>query len=310
MTPGRSLPARWISAEIHERARPQPRCGRVVASFDSALYADFDGWTAALTPATTPRMPNGLTVSATFGGPAWPRVGDRALLSDGALGFPLLAVTWDARRPPRWNAEVPLWDAGRRRLRDRANALLASCTGERGPFEPGRALRRIRGFDPSDADAATGLGFLLAAVRRRDPGAGAQAARRLVGRGPGLTPVGDDVLAAAALTVASAGATCGFQPAEVGSWLAALAPPDLRSRTTSVSATMLELALRGRGVEPAHSLLDPRPAPAVGLATAVRRIGRLGHTTGPAYAATIGACALALAETGQASNHRTREHVT
>lgn len=304
------LPTRWICGEVLDRVAADPVRGEVVARFHSALYADFEGWTVAVTPAAAPRMPNGLSAFAPFGGPGWPQVGDRARLSRGGIRLGRLSIVWDPDRPPLWDAKVPLWGrTGLDRLRARANSLLASCLSETAPFEPAAALRRIRGFRSDDRDAGNGLQSLLKAIRTKDPRDGAHAAQQLVGRGPGLTPVGDDIVAAAALTVASAGAASGFDRAELRTWLSALAPPDLRRRTTSVSATMLELAIRGQGVEPTHPLLDPRPTPAARLAGAVRRIGRLGHTTGPAYGVTIGACALALAEIGQSSNHRTREHL-
>jgi hypothetical protein len=114
-----------------------------------------------------------------------------------------------------------------------------------------------------------------------------------------LTPAGDDVLAATALTLAAAG------PAGAGrrAWLAALVPPDLRRLTTSVSATLLELAVRGRGIGPARALLDPRPQPERRLRRELAALRRLGHTSGAVYAATIGAVALVLAPDENHTNH-------
>jgi hypothetical protein len=303
------MPVRRVSTEVLERSQCGPAGGRVVARFATAVYADLGGWIVAVTPAGRPRMPNGLTVSAGFRGPAWPRVGDPATLSAGALSLGRLTIGWDAARPPTWDPAVPVWSTGRERLRRRAMLVLAACLGS--TPGPAQALRRIRGFGDADLDAGGHLGSLVIAIRERDPEVGAMAARGLVGRGSGLTPVGDDVLAAAALTVAAAGGSCGFTPGARREWLAALAPSRLNRRTTSVSATMLELATRGRGIEPAHELLDPGPVPAARVRAAARRILRLGHTTGAAYGVAIGACALALAEPGdQLTNHRIRENVT
>ena len=60
-------------------------------------------------------------------------------------------------------------------------------------------------------------------------------------------------------------------------WLAALVGDDLRSRTTALSATLLELAVQGMGPEPLQALL-------AGDASALDRLVALGHSTGRAYA--------------------------
>lgn len=90
----------------------------------------------------------------------------------------------------------------------------------------------------------------------------------LIGRGPGLTPEGDDVVAGMAAVLAAAA-----RHAEV----AALVGSDLRRRTTSLSATLLELAAQGFGPEPLQAVL-------AGRASALGRLLALGHTSGRAYA--------------------------
>ena len=59
--------------------------------------------------------------------------------------------------------------------------------------------------------------------------------------------------------------------------MAALIGADPRARTTSLSATLLELAAAGMGSEPLQSLL-------AGDLGALERLLRLGHSTGAAYA--------------------------
>ena len=87
---------------------------------------------------------------------------------------------------------------------------------------------------------------------------------RLAGRGGGLTPAGDDLLAgyAAGLTL--------FQGRRAeAAWIASTAGP----RTTSLAATLLKHAARGELPEPAHALLergDPGP------------LRRFGHSSGGA----------------------------
>jgi Protein of unknown function (DUF2877) len=126
---------------------------------------------------------------------------------------------------------------------------------------------------------------LLRAVAKRDRSLAATAARRLIGRGPGLTPEGDDVLAATAAVVAAGP----WSPATKAGWLDAVVPSDLRKRTTALSATLLELAAAGRVIEPVHGLFGDE------WGDALARLTRLGHSTGRAYAAAAAATARLLA---------------
>ena len=100
-----------------------------------------------------------------------------------------------------------------------------------------------------------------------------EAAAALIGLGPGLTPEGDDVVAATAAVVAAGP----WPAAEKAAWLAAALGPDLRARTTSLSATLLELAAQGQVAEPLQALLAGRRG-------ALDRLLRIGHSTGRAYA--------------------------
>jgi hypothetical protein len=125
------------------------------------------------------------------------------------------------------------------------------------PAALGAHLRRVAGDGPAD---------LVRAVETRDPALAAAAGRRLIGRGPGLTPEGDDVVAGVAAVLS-----------ENRSWVEALIGTDLRTRTTSLSATLLELAAQGMGPEPLQALLAGDPG-------ALDRLLRLGHSTGRAYA--------------------------
>ena len=123
-------------------------------------------------------------------------------------------------------------------------------------------------------DRARGGAEILEAVERRDPELAARAAAALIGRGPGLTPEGDDLVAATAAVVAA-----GPWPApERDAWLKALLPEDLRGRTTALSATLLELAVTGATIEPLHGLFGDHWRPALA------RLEKLGHSTGRAYA--------------------------
>jgi Protein of unknown function (DUF2877) len=157
-----------------------------------------------------------------------------------------LAVAWDPAAPPAWDPVVrpPAWDGA-------AVTELARWLGARvtAPAVP--------------------LG---------------QAAERLLGRGPGLTPEGDDVLAGAAAAVRALGPSAGAPPEGVDALVAALVPADAARRTGALSATLLGLAATGAAPEPAHRLLA---GPRSGRAAALADLSRLGSGTGRAVAAGI-----------------------
>ena len=120
---------------------------------------------------------------------------------------------------------------------------------------------------------ADGPEDLVEAVRSRDPDRAAVVGARLIGRGGGLTPEGDDLVAGVAAVVAASP----WRGALREAWLGALLGADLRRRTTALSATLLELAVRGMGPEPLQALL-------AGDASALARLEALGHSTGRAIA--------------------------
>jgi hypothetical protein len=109
-----------------------------------------------------------------------------------------------------------------------------------------------------------------------------RAAARLLGRGPGLTPEGDDVLAGAAAAVRALGPAAGADPGRVDEIVALLCPADAAARTGALSATLLGLAAAGAAPEPAHRLIggDDR-------GRALADLTRLGSSTGRALAAGI-----------------------
>lgn len=114
---------------------------------------------------------------------------------------------------------------------------------------------------------------LVEAVVTRDPSLAAAAGARWIGRGGGLTPEGDDLVAGVAAVIASSPWPSALREA----WLGALVGADLRRRTTALSATLLELAVAGMGPEPLQAVV-------AGDASAITRLVALGHSTGRAYA--------------------------
>ncbi|HJU02558.1 MAG TPA: hypothetical protein VJ966_15300, partial [Actinomycetes bacterium] len=71
-------------------------------------------------------------------------------------------------------------------------------------------MARIGVVTATDPEGADGLALLFRAVAERDPDPAVAAARALLGRGPGLTPEGDDLLAAVAGTLAVLGPAVGM----------------------------------------------------------------------------------------------------
>jgi len=114
---------------------------------------------------------------------------------------------------------------------------------------------------------------LARAVESRDPSAAASAGARLIGRGPGLTPEGDDLVSGVVAVIAAAD----WPGAVKEAWVGALIGADLRRRTTALSATLLELATAGMGPEPLQAWL-------AGDGAARGRLEAIGHSTGRAIA--------------------------
>jgi Protein of unknown function (DUF2877) len=135
----------------------------------------------------------------------------------------------------RFAIEIRRWAAAPRpRLRGVAAAARRAET----------VSARLPSLSPSlDRRAAT----LREALQSKDEGAVQAAVNELIGLGPGLTPLGDDVLAGAALAQQAAGAP--------GRHALASAIGACRDRTTAVSAALLDAATAGRTIPQAAEFL-------------------------------------------------------
>ncbi len=329
--PEGQLRAAWVAQPVLELAAatsgtPGAR-GTVIGRYGAVVHAELDGFVVVVQPEAAIRMPNGIGLPSdpaerTYqrGGMPSAEAGDEAALRQGRLQLQGREILWEPAQPPAWRAEVPTWTRDQLgSAADRGNAIVAAGGGAADPTEailhaggrepaepapaarihdrpePADAFRSVGGFSRGDSEAARGLECLQRAARTLDPDAASESSALLVGRGSGLTPVGDDVLAAAALTVFSLGPALGHAADKFDLWLNALLPADVGARTTPISATLLGLARRGNAIGPARALLDPRWAPPQVLGAAVRRLGGLGHSTGAAYVNTIGALMAVLA---------------
>jgi Protein of unknown function (DUF2877) len=288
------LPAHLVATPVLERMDGE-RSGVVLGAGATAAWVDLDGFVVAVTTREVPLLPNAVALVGGSGALARPGIGPGtpARLGLGRLDLGAFRITWDPTAPPAWDPTVPIprdvrpgWVAGRGSalLRAIGVALPAALVGE---------LARIGLATAVDPDGAEGLGLLFRAVRERDPVPAAAGARELLGRGPGLTPEGDDLLAAVAGTLAVLGPATGLNGTDLAGLLAALTPAP--GRTTALSATLLALAAKRQLAEPAGRLLGLGPAAEAARPAALSRLERLGHGSGRAYAAGIAATASLLA---------------
>jgi hypothetical protein len=215
------------------------------------------------------RLPNGIHIPAETGAEVLRRVRDdtTALIGNGRVVLDDVAVTIG-----RW------WDAHPRLPSVTIDDLAARLEGL--PAE-------IPDFDGSS---------LSHSLRVRSAGGVLHAARSLLGKGPGLTPEGDDLLTGAVAATRLLGEALGREATVA--WIAGISLPLAKlaeERTTTFSAAMLGLALRGQVVEPAAVLLRAL-AGRGDVAAGHLGLIRLGHTSGPAIAAGIVLAAQSLIE--------------
>jgi hypothetical protein len=174
----------------------------------------------------------------------------------GLVGGGTLSVGDMAYRVARW------WRPPRPRgLRKVTPARLAGAV---------RWLTR-RVADPLDTPGRAAVADLVHALR-----AGAapdDAVARLLGRGPGLTPTGDDVLAGALVALRALGSPAADPLAAA---VAAAAP----RLTTTVSAALLTHAAHGECIPQLADLLDAFNDTAVALPRAAGALLAVGHCSG------------------------------
>jgi hypothetical protein len=233
-----------------------PRSAAVLARFDRALYLsiaarpDVGGSShrdevLAVVDAAALRLPCSVVLAASAGSelPAMvSRAGDAAIVvGGGRVELPAATI-----RVTRWWQPTTPRPAqlGARLLRqlDAVQTLVPRL-----PAEVGAASRSLA----AEADAA---------LSRAGPAPElAAAARRLVGLGPGLTPAGDDVLAALLVTLSAGPAAARAAAGDV----AAAVLPDAGARTTALSAALLRHAAGGEGLPELVNLVDAVSAPGV-----------------------------------------------
>jgi hypothetical protein len=294
---GAALEARGTTVLAHALAMPVlarvgagAAAGVVRGVGRDAAYVDFDGFVVAVTAPGVPLMPNGIALGSRPDALPWAHSGTPVSLGCGALGAGESSVVWDAERPRVWDPRLrPGAPASPGAVRARGAAILAAC-GIAAVCEVAALADNVGAG--LEAAGRTGVARLLGSVAARDPVLASDAAELLIGRGPGLTPEGDDVIAATAGVLGALAVVAGWSEGELRAWRGAVLAPGLAARTTSLSATLVELAGGGDVIEPVHGLVDLRGD---GRArAALRRLLGIGGSTGRAYATAAGAVALVL----------------
>lgn len=235
----------------------------IVGRSRSAVYCAIGDFVIVLTQPGAPLLPNGLSLTAQSHG-------------YGPYGTSLRLL--------RSGEELERWDP-----------KIAVTSEQDGEALSRRGHAIVATLGTSACVRYPGFRLLLDALRVRDAELGQRAAAALVGRGPGLTPVGDDLLCATAIAVHALGPAFGWEK-ERYEWLAALVAQPLHQRTTALSATLLELSVEGMAMKPVHALLDTKPSDGLGWRRALHRVCQVGHSTGRAYVLGLGAAAAAMGQ--------------
>lgn len=235
---------------VHALVHGPPRTGRVLAVTPYALYvatgrSDLPAL-AVLSPDAI-RVPNALVLHPrTPLLPPGPRPGASAYYGAGGVTLGATRVT---AAPTPWSPP-------------RVHGLLARGARPDRLADLARALR-TRPLDPS---CAAPLADLEQALRTADPAATKRAAWALLGRGPGLTPSGDDILCGVLLAAHATG-----RP--LHALARALEAPGTEQRTPLLSLSLLRHAARGECVPQAAAVLRGLGASAPLDATALFAVG-------------------------------------
>ena len=249
-----AVSAVWVGQAVLE-ATSDDFTGRVEGVFGGGFYVSGPSGRvfAVLGPRSWPG-PLHLVTGTTAGLPA---VHDRVRVSGGELAAGPLRVRLAGSR--RWAPRLP----------ERLEADPAAWHG----IAPG-----------VDADLAPVWEAVTGDVRRGDLAA---CFRRLQGRGDGLTPSGDDVLAGILLAAA-------IDPDNRG----ALADLARAARTTRLSRAFLRWAAVGQSIQPAHALLDAAASgDRAGMGRAAASLAGVGATSGRALVAGVALAATELVHT-------------
>jgi hypothetical protein len=289
--------ARAVAVPVLEWASAADRTGIVLGVGRDVCYLRFSDVVVALGLSDAPTLPNEVSLGTGIASPGYGfdslvAGGDPAWLHPHGVDVGRLRVRWP--RDAGWEPRLTPGAWSRDRVRMRGEAILVHLGFDAAPPLAGVADALARdGILLVCGDVGRcGVVSLFRALHRRNPDEAARAAEDMLGLGSGLTPEGDDLLAAAAAAVLAFGPSVGLG-AVAGSRLVEALTPDAAGRTTALSATLLALARAGRTLGPVSRVLDLDAEAA--CAAAIERLTTFGHTTGRMYLAGVGATAIALA---------------
>jgi len=269
--------------------------GTVLGSSPTAAYLAFDDVVVALTARTVPLMPNGAAVIESDGLDAF-EAGAVVRASSRGVRAGRVEVIWDGAVPV--DLAVPLNEGhDARAVARRGSDLLGALGHDADPFAAfaGACPELVAG------DGLEAVRLLFTSLTDGVPEVAREAANLLTGRGPGLTPDGDDLLAAAAATTIAFGGPTGLNSGVSERLRAALLVDELGDRTGALSATLLRLAAEGQVIDPVRTLLDLTAERATWM-RALIRLGRIGHSTGGTYALGCALTTLVLAGSCKSSH--------
>ncbi|TDD71481.1 DUF2877 domain-containing protein [Actinomadura darangshiensis] len=299
---GRPPAAGAASLALRPVLDPPRRAARVIAVFPAALYLEMRGGleprVLAVVTSDAGRLPNAVVVVATRREQPFRsiREGGEAWVGDGWVEAGPLNV-----RIRRWWDPSPALGGMRpAALAKGVHTLEAELTAAGALTAAGLTGGGLAGHpDPVSLAGSCAAGDLAGAV---------EAAERIVGLGPGLTPSGDDILCGllAALRLVGGAVRHGEPAVRLADWLGAAVTADAGTRTTALAATLLHCAAAGNaGAEVAAVLrcVAGREPPGA----AVRRLLAVGHTSGADLAhGVLAGCraALALADAADLPSRR------
>ncbi|MFE9101505.1 DUF2877 domain-containing protein [Actinomadura geliboluensis] len=276
---------------------PPRRAARVIAVFPSAVYLEMRGGpeprVLAVVTSDAGRLPNAVVVVATRREHPFRSVreGGDALVGEGRVEADGLSV-----RVRRWWDPSPALAVPHPAALARGVRALEAELAAAGVLAAGEPVRGgLDGHpDPGALAAACAAGDLAGAV---------EAAERIVGLGPGLTPSGDDILCGVLVSLRLVGGAVrhGDAAVRLADWLGAAVTADAGTRTTALAATLLHCAAAGgAGAEVAAVLrfVAGHEPPGGAGQGAVRRLLSIGHTSGTDLAhGVLAGCRAALALT-------------
>ena len=237
-----------------------PGTGLVLGSSSHAVWLLVGESVIVLTTADATRLPNGIEIGRDSSSDPFDPVDHGATAQVGMNRIVLAGVTVEVAR---W------WDA---------RPALVAITAEDLARATASLPSEVPGIDGSPLRRALGEFSTVGLL---------EAAARLLGRGGGLTPEGDDYLAGAIAAVATLGPAVGS--GDAAAMLAGVTAPLTElavERTTTFSAALIHHALRGEVAAPAGDLLRAL-AGRGDIARSHEALSRVGHSSGPALAAGI-----------------------